>query len=87
MRGTDTLLSLDDVNKIKFDVLVVGSGPAGVAVVEQIYTGWPDLKVGVIERGGIILFQHFNNVLSNNRRRKFLETYREKPWAGDMNEA
>ncbi len=85
MQRKDLLGSLDDLSKVELDVVVVGSGPAGVAVVEQIYER-PKLRIGVIERGGILALEHFNNLLRNDLRRKFLDTYGEHPWEGDLKE-
>lgn len=76
--------SLEDLSEVELDVVVVGSGPAGVAVIEELYGTRPELKIGLIERGGILVLSHFNNVLDNPLRRKFIDTFGEHPWEGDM---
>jgi choline dehydrogenase-like flavoprotein len=76
--------TLCDLSEVELDVVIVGSGPAGVAVAEELYASAPDLKVAVIERGGILVLTHFNNLMANNLRRRFIDTFGEHPWEGDL---
>ena len=44
----DLTYSLEDLNQ-RLDVLVVGSGPAAVAVVEHLYEDAPEASIGILE--------------------------------------
>lgn len=73
--------SLDDVGAA--DIVIVGSGPSGVAVAEQLFERAPTLSLAIVERGGILALTHFNNILANDLRRTFLDRFGEHPWEGD----
>ncbi|MFE3721098.1 GMC oxidoreductase [Streptomyces cyaneofuscatus] len=70
-----------------FDVVIIGSGPAGVAVAERLYDERPDITIAVIERGSTLLRQHFyaNGALISERDR-FLARHQVCPWMGDLGE-
>jgi len=44
------------------DILIIGSGPAAVAVVEHLYP-ISTARIGVLERGGILTTTHISNML------------------------
>jgi hypothetical protein len=70
------------------DVLIVGSGPAGVAVAEELLDAasrsGPTLKVGIVERGRLLTLSHINNILANHERRRFIDRFGVHPWDGDF---
>ncbi|WP_330439087.1 GMC oxidoreductase [Streptomyces griseoaurantiacus] len=70
-----------------FDVVVIGSGPAGVAVAERLYAQRPDVTIAVLERGSALLRQHFyaSGALISERD-SFLARHRVRPWRGDLGE-
>lgn len=70
-----------------FDVVVIGSGPAGVAVVERLYEERPNATIAMIERGSTLLRRHFysNGALIGERDR-FLARHQVCPWKGDLDE-
>jgi len=88
----DLTFSLDDLESRRLDVLVVGSGPAAVAVIEHLYEDAPDASIGVLERGGILSTTHINNVLAEspggrvksatNLRSGFMTDHEEFLWEG-----
>ena len=84
MRECQLITELDDLSRVDLDVVIVGSGPAGVAVAEELYHSAPELRIAIIERGGILALTHFNNILGNEWRRKFIDTFGEHPWEGDL---
>ncbi|MGH8551359.1 MAG: lycopene cyclase family protein [Methylococcales bacterium] len=79
-----------------FDVVVVGSGPAGTAVVERLRKRCPTLRVCVLERGPVLTTTHVNNLLperdigfargmgDDSRRARFITAFEEHPWLGDF---
>lgn len=70
-----------------FDVVIIGSGPAGVAVAERLYEDLPDVTIALIERGSTLLRRHFYaNGASISERDRFLTRYRVCPWKGDLSE-
>lgn len=69
------------------DVAVVGSGPAGVAVAEQLARSAPGASIAVIERGPLLLRRHFYaGGGSVGDRDRFLAEHRLRPWLGSMAE-
>ncbi|SRR5216684_1173300 len=78
------LASIDEVIKAEPDVVIIGSGPAGVAVAEHLYEEDSELKVAVIERGSILALTHFNNLFTLDKRGPFIDRFCEHPWEGDM---
>jgi choline dehydrogenase-like flavoprotein len=69
------------------DVAIIGSGPAGVAVAEQLARENPDLTISVIERGPLLLRAHFYDGGGSIRERdKFVERHRRTPWLGSLAE-
>jgi len=77
--------SLKELEKESFDVLIVGSGPAGVATAERLYETSPDLRIAIVERGPVLLLSHFyDEVRDLDRRDEFLQRHKECPWEGDL---
>ncbi|MFJ6782880.1 GMC oxidoreductase [Streptomyces yangpuensis] len=70
-----------------FDVVVIGSGPAGVAVAERLYDEHPSATIAVIEQGTMLLRRHFYaNGASIAERDRFLARHQVCPWRGDLGE-
>jgi choline dehydrogenase-like flavoprotein len=70
-----------------FDVVVIGSGPAGVAVAERVYERDSAATIAVIERGPILLRQHFYDTgASVDQRDQFLWRHQECSWDGDLSQ-
>lgn len=68
-----------------FDVVVIGSGPAGVAVAERLYEMTPAATIAVIERGPILLREHFYDTGGSiDQRDQFFARHQECPWGGDL---
>ena len=68
-----------------FDVVIIGSGPAGVAVAERLYRRSPTATIAVIERGPVLLRRHFYDMGGSiNERNLFLARHQECPWDGDL---
>jgi choline dehydrogenase-like flavoprotein len=68
-----------------FDVVIIGSGPAGVAVAERLYEKDPTATIAVIERGSLLLRRHFYDTGGSiNERDQFLALHQECPWDGDL---
>lgn len=84
--------TVEDLANAPLDVLVVGSGPAAVAVAEHLYDDAPDARIGLIERGGILATTHINNVLGEapggrvdsptNLRAAFISDHERFLWKG-----
>ncbi|WP_217242257.1 GMC oxidoreductase [Streptomyces sp. AC555_RSS877] len=68
-------------------MVVIGSGPAGVAVAERLYKERPSVTIAIIERGSTLLRRHFytNGALIGERDR-FLARHQVCPWEGDLDE-
>ncbi len=82
MTGTNFTCSVEDLSAYKLDVLIVGSGPAGVAVAERLYQKNPKVTIGILERGAILTLTHINNIFPNEMRRPFIDRFKIKPWEG-----
>ena len=97
MTGCPYVTSLDELRGQKLDCLIVGSGPAGTAVAEQLYTQSRHLRIGVLERGPVLTTSHISNVLRpqgdvsglheptlirDQARAAFIERHQVKPWTG-----
>ena len=97
MTGCPYVTSLDELRGQKLDCLIVGSGPAGTAVAEQLYTQSNNLRIGVLERGPVLTTSHISNVLRplgdvsglheptlmrDQARGAFIERHEVKPWTG-----
>ncbi|MEA5367298.1 GMC oxidoreductase [Amycolatopsis sp., V23-08] len=71
----------------RFDVVIVGSGPAGVATAEWLHDHEPTITIAVIERGPLLLRRHFYDSGGSVRDRDaFFNEHRECPWIGDLSE-
>ncbi|CAM4030865.1 GMC family oxidoreductase [Paenibacillus alkaliterrae] len=58
------LTPLEDMERTEYDVLIVGSGAGGGAVLSQLCKQWGanGKKIGVVEKGGLLLPTHFYNI-------------------------
>lgn len=95
MPGQPLVVSLPDLQRVDLDVLVIGSGPAGVAIAERLS---PRCTVGIVERGGTLLTTHVSNILRTDaesrkgsssllrKRASFIAANSEHPWEGDCGE-
>lgn len=84
------VLSIEALRDLRPDVIIIGSGPAGVAVAEYLYTE-SKLKIAILERGEILTTTHVNNFLTDDPqfpqqdlRRAFIETYGQWLWQGSF---
>ncbi|HVV16483.1 MAG TPA: FAD-dependent oxidoreductase [Polyangia bacterium] len=99
MTACPYLTSLEDLQAQELDCLIIGSGPAGTAVAEHLYTEGRNLRIGVLERGPVLTTSHISNVLRpqhevaglaeptllrDQARGAFIARHQEKPWAGDF---
>src|SRR5205085_10699408 len=85
---------LKDFEHQEFDVLIIGSGPAAVAVVEQLLSSDSNMKIGALERGAILTSTHVSNMLREgpggrlsspvNRRERFIQAHGCQLWEGDF---
>lgn len=70
---------------VSADVAIVGSGPAGVAVAEQLSREAPQLSIAMIERGPLVLRRHFyHDGGTLEDRDRFLDQHRVTPWLGEL---
>lgn len=68
-----------------FDVVVIGSGPAGIAVVERLYRTNSSVKIAIVERGPFLLDGHFyDSGGSIHDRDQFFALHQNCPWDGDL---
>lgn len=97
MTGCPYVTSLEDLRHQPLDCLIIGSGPAGTAVAEQLYTEGKHLRIGILERGPVLTTSHISNVLRCGRevnglheptllrdqaRAAFIGRHEERPWTG-----
>lgn len=74
-------------SRIEADVVVVGTGPSGVALAERLRSQRPSASIVMIERGPMLLRGHFyESGASIQERNEFWATHRICPWLGDMNQ-
>jgi len=66
----------------RLDVIIIGSGPAGVAVAERLYQQHKTATIGILERGGVLTLSHINNIFPNELRRRFIDRFKINPWDG-----
>lgn len=63
--------------------VIVGSGPAGVAVAEYLYNVFPDATIAILERGDTLMLTHINNVFTDaDRRQDFIFAHGKFEWGG-----
>src|SRR5215208_2687925 len=84
MSNTRLTSSLDELAGQSLDVLIVGSGPAGVAVAERLAHTHPDWTLGMVERGSLLTLTHINNIFPNPMRRRFIKRFKINPWEGSF---
>lgn len=65
------------------DVLVIGSGPSAVALVERLRQTQPSLRIGVLERGEVLTTTNVRNFWTGDRS-SFIEAYQSFIWDGDF---
>jgi choline dehydrogenase-like flavoprotein len=97
MTGCPFVTSLEELRHQPLDCLIVGSGPAGTAVAEQLYTEGKHLRIGILERGPVLTTSHISNVLRSGHevgglheptllrdqaRAAFIGRHEDKPWTG-----
>ncbi|MFC4853979.1 GMC oxidoreductase [Actinophytocola glycyrrhizae] len=71
----------------RFDVVIIGSGPAGVAVAERLYEMNATATIAIIERGPFLLSSHFyDSGGSIHDRDHFMARHRFCPWDGDLSQ-
>jgi choline dehydrogenase-like flavoprotein len=65
------LSSLEDMANIEYDVLIVGSGAGGGAVLWRLCEQWQNQgkRIGIIERGDLVLQSHARNIPTMNGER------------------
>ncbi|WP_081417120.1 GMC oxidoreductase [Paenibacillus sp. Soil522] len=70
------LTPLDQMAQTEYDVLIVGSGAGGGAVLWRLCEKWKDsgLKIGVVEAGGLVLPSHVNGIptLGSIRKERYI---------------
>jgi choline dehydrogenase-like flavoprotein len=91
------LSTVEELSRQQLDCLIIGSGPAGTAVAEQLYTEGNDLRIGILERGPLLTTSHISNVLRpqmdvpglseptllrDQARGQFIARHEQKPWTG-----
>ncbi len=65
------------------NIMIVGSGPAGVAVAEYLYNVFPAATVAILERGDVLTLTHVNNVFPDEEvRGPFINAHGTWPWKG-----
>lgn len=97
MTGCPFVTSLEELRQQPLDCLIIGSGPAGTAVAEQLYTEGRNLRIGILERGPVLTTSHISNVLRtpqpaiglheptllrDQARAAFIGRHEERPWTG-----
>ena len=97
MSGCPFLSTVEELSRQQLDCLIIGSGPAGTAVAEQLYTEGNNLRIGILERGPLLTTSHISNVLRpqmdlpglseptllrDQARGQFIARHEHKPWTG-----
>jgi choline dehydrogenase-like flavoprotein len=91
------LSTAEELAEVRPDILIIGSGPAGTAVAEYLYTEGSKLTVGVLERGPVITTTHIGNFTEVRdptrpqvpgdfgfRRGRFISAHERFIWDGDF---
>ncbi len=76
------LIPLDHLLTCKPDIVIIGSGPAGVAVAEYAYNVFPEATIAILERGDILTLTHVGNVFPDEDKGPFIQTHGTWPWGG-----
>lgn len=84
MTDTTLICTPEQLNAHRLDVIIIGSGPAGVAIAERLYQKHPSATIGVLERGSVLTLNHINNIFPNELRRPFIDKFKIKPWEGEF---
>ena len=86
----ELVTSLSHLSEAPVDVLVIGSGPAGTFFTKRLFerldasASTRRVRIGVLERGGILTLGHINNLFPNGLRRRFIDRFKIQPWEGDF---
>jgi len=86
MVSTGLICSPEEFSSRPLDVIVIGSGPTGVAVAERLYKQQRTASIGILERGGVLTLSHINNIFPNELRRRFIDRFKIKAWEGAFRE-
>lgn len=74
------LTPLDQMAQTEYDVLIVGTGAGGGAVLWRLCEKWKNsgLKIGVVEAGGLVLPSHVNGIptLGSVRKEQFIQGHK-----------
>ncbi|MFS0724977.1 GMC oxidoreductase [Paenibacillus sp. 1P07SE] len=67
------LTSLEEMERTEYDLLIVGTGAGGSAVLKRVMQQMPGakLRIGVVERGGLLIPTHAQNIHTMTPRRAF----------------
>lgn len=76
------LIPLDHLLTCEPDVVIIGSGPAGVAFAEYAYNVFPEATIAILERGDVLTLTHVGNVFPDEDKGPFIETHGTWPWDG-----
>lgn len=83
MKSISLLTPLNQILARRPHVVIVGSGPAGVAVAEYLYNVFPDVTIAILERGDILTLTHVNNLFPDDEvRGAFIDAHGTWPWKG-----
>lgn len=85
MQAVRLITSVHQLARRDGEVTVVGTGPAGTAMVERVYSQ-SKMPITILERGPVSLTTHFNNLFPNSERRRFINRNGRRPWLGTMAE-
>lgn len=95
-RESRMLSTIEDLVESPPQVLIVGSGPAATSVAEYLYTEYPQISTAILERGGLLLTSHVNNLPPHDvygspsranrldERREFIAAHEQYLWEGDF---
>lgn len=62
--------------------VIVGSGPAGVAVAEYAFNVFPEATIVILERGDILTMTHVSNIFPDEDKAPFINAHGTWPWDG-----
>jgi len=76
------LVPVDDVLNCEPDIVIIGSGPAGVAVAEYVFNVFPEARIVILERGDVLTMTHVSNVFPDEDKAAFINAHGTWPWDG-----